>query len=269
LRQLTDPLELPNMPQAIERLVLARERGERLVLFGDYDVDGVTSVAVLLEVLGCLGWAVEVYLPQRFEEGYGLSEGAVRTCLERFPATLLVAVDCGSTAGATVARLAASGVDVVILDHHQVSSPAPAATALVNPQLWGASTHPARELCSVGLAFKLAHALVKEGRQRGWPAALGFDVRSLLDLVALGTVADLVPIIDENRILVSAGLERIATSPRPGLVALREVAGVRGAVGTFEVGFQLGPRLNAAGRLDTATAALDLLRAGTRDAAPP
>ena len=198
LKQLADPFLLPNMAAAVERLLQARQRNEPLVIFGDYDVDGVTSTALLLEVLRPLGWKVHYYLPHRMDEGYGLSQEAVENCLAKFPATLLLAVDCGSTAVASIASLRQRGVDVIVLDHHQVSSPAPAATALVNPQLAARqlasspsairhlhltrrsapgnpcnpsnsfnSSTPFTELCSAGLAFKLAHALLKRGRETG------------------------------------------------------------------------------------------------------
>ena len=261
LKQLSDPFLLPNLDVAVERLFLARTRGEPLVIFGDYDVDGVTSTALLTEVLSALGWRVNQYLPHRLDEGYGLSQDAVENCLERFPVKLLVAVDCGSTATGTIDWLRHREVDVIVLDHHQVSDPPPLATALVNPTF--------KELCSVGLAFKLAHALVKRGRETGLPAAQGFDLRPLLDLVALGTVADLVPLTGENRILVATGLQRLNATQRPGLIALKAVAGVKGPIGVYEVGFQLGPRLNAAGRLETATEALNLLLAKNLAEADP
>ncbi len=272
LKQLADPFLLPNMPAAVERLLRAREAGEALVIFGDYDVDGVTATTLLAEVFGALGWSVNAYLPHRLEEGYGLSQDGVENCLKKFPTQLLLAVDCGSTAVATIAWLQARGVDVIVLDHHQVSSPAPAAVALVNPQLSTLNAQPSTaftELCSAGLAFKLAHALVKRGREIGLPDAAEYDLRPLLDLVALGTIADLVPLVGENRILVAAGLERLSDTKRPGLVALKQVAQCPPTLGTYEVGFQLGPRLNAAGRLETAEAALQLLRARDLSAALP
>ena len=285
LKQLADPFLLPNMRAAVERLLEARQHGEHLVIFGDYDVDGVTSTALLLEVLRPLGWKVQHYLPHRLDEGYGLTQEAVENCLAKFPASLLLAVDCGSTAVATIASLRQRGVDVIVLDHHQVSSPAPDATALVNPQLALApsvplppsnstppaftdqapdscnSSPPFTELCSAGLAFKLAHALLKRGRESALPGAADFDLRPLLDLVALGTIADIVPLTGENRILVSSGLDRLNATQRPGLIALKRVAQSPARLGTYEVGFQLAPRLNAAGRLETAEDALHLLLA--------
>ncbi len=265
LRNLRDPFLLPNMAQAVERLMRARERKEQVVVFGDYDVDGVTSTALLMLVLRELGLAVEYYLPHRMDEGYGLSQEAVENCLKKFPVSLLLAVDCGSTTVETIGWLGQRGIDVIVLDHHQVSTPAPSATALVNPHLNGAFT----ELCSVGLAFKLAHALVKAGRAAGLPAATDFDLRPLLDLVALGTIADIVPLTGENRILVSTGLQRLNSTQRPGLTALKRVAQCPSPLGTYEVGFQLAPRLNAAGRLETAEAALKLLLARNETEALP
>jgi single-stranded-DNA-specific exonuclease len=284
LKQLADPFLLPDMGVAVERLLRARERREALVVFGDYDVDGVTSTALLLEVLRPLGWNVDYYLPHRVEEGYGLSQHGVENCLKKFPVTLLLAVDCGSTTVDSIAWLRQHRVDVIVLDHHQVSSPSPAAVALVNPHQSvrlgvtrsgasrdcqiagppnGATPNVGNftELCSVGLAFKLAHALVKRGRELGLPGADDFDLRPLLDLVALGTIADIVPLCGENRILVSAGIERLNATQRPGLAALKAVARCPEPVGTHEIGYQLAPRLNAAGRLETAEEALGLLLA--------
>jgi single-stranded-DNA-specific exonuclease len=256
LRNLSDPFLLPNMAAAVDRLFLARERGEAVVIFGDYDVDGVTSAALLVQTLRELGWKAECFLPHRMDEGYGLSRDGVENCIAKFPATLLLAVDCGSTARETIAWLGEKGVDVIVLDHHQVSDPPPAAVALVNPQL---SESAFRELCSAGLAFKLAHAIVKRGRQCGISAMQEYDIRPLLDLVALGTIADLVPLTGESRILASLGLERLCRTDRPGIVALKKVCKATGDIGAYEAGYLLGPRLNAAGRMEDAAEALNLL----------
>lgn len=274
LKGLKDPFLLPGMSTAVERLIAARSAGERLVLFGDYDVDGVSSCALLVEGMTRLGWKVETYLPHRMDEGYGLSPDGAANCLEKHPCSLLLAVDCGSTAFETIAWLKGRGVDVIVLDHHQVSDPLPAAVALVNPQLAnrdaeGAGTPDFRELCSAGLAFKLLHALTKRGRELGWPEATALDIRTFLDLAALGTIADLVPLTGENRILVSAGLPRLTNTTRPGLVALKEAAGLEGPIGVRDVGFGLGPRLNAAGRLENADEALRLLLAPDAAVAMP
>lgn len=261
LKSLSDPYLLPNMDQAVERLISARSARERVVIFGDYDVDGLTSTTLLLDVLKKLGWNVECYLPHRFDEGYGLSREGVERCLQQYQPSLLVALDCGSTAVATIDWLNQLQVDVLVVDHHQLANPPPAAKALLNPRVSaGGAPSASDHLCSVGLAFKLAHALVKQGRQEGWPQAQMLDLREYLDLTALGTVADMVPLLGENRIFVSAGLERLGRTARPGLQALMRVAGITSPVGVHEVGFQLAPRLNAAGRIEEAQAALNLLQ---------
>jgi single-stranded-DNA-specific exonuclease len=267
LKHLADPFLLPDMDKAVDRLFRAREQNEIVVIFGDYDVDGVTATALLVQVLRPLGWHVEFYLPNRMEEGYGLSMDGAENCLKKFPTTLLLAVDCGSTAVETIALARARGVDVIVLDHHQISNPAPEAVALVNPQAGAKHTHT--ELCSAGLAFKLAHALVKRGREKSLPGMAEFDLKPLLDLVALGTIADLVPLSGENRILASAGLRQLNQTQRAGIVALKKVAQTQETIGVYEVGFQLGPRLNAAGRLETAEESLQLLLAENLETALP
>ncbi|MCC6233940.1 MAG: single-stranded-DNA-specific exonuclease RecJ [Verrucomicrobiales bacterium] len=260
LRDLSDPFLIPNIGLAVDRLLAAHRDHESLVIYGDYDVDGVTSTALLHETLEKLGWSVTHFLPNRRDEGYGLSHDGVLHCLEQHNTRLLLAVDCGSTATATITQLRTAGVDVIVLDHHQIASPPPPANALVNPRVAGENA-PGTELCSVGLAFKLAHALVKRGREVGLPGADSFDLKPLLDLVSLGTIADLVPLRGENRILVSIGLERLNQTQRAGLQALCEISQITSRIGSYEVGFLLAPRLNAAGRLEDACEALDLLLA--------
>ena len=263
LKLLADPYLIPNMDAAIERLWKARENNERLLIYGDYDVDGVSSTALLVEVLTELGWAVEPHLPGRFDDGYGLSEVSLEKCLEQFKADIVLAVDCGSTAVKAIEFLNDKKIDVLVLDHHQVSTPPPEPFAMVNPQL--SDDYPNfQELCSVGLAFKLAHALVKRGRQEGLQKERDLDLKQYIDLVALGTVADLVPLTGENRKLVHSGLEQLGETTRPGLIALKKVANVSKPVTVFNVGFHLGPRLNAAGRMDNPDAALNLLIAKDR-----
>ena len=263
LKLLADPFLIPNMDAALERLWKARENNERLLIYGDYDVDGVSSTALLVEVLTELGWTVEPYLPGRFDDGYGLSEVSLEKCLEQFKADIVLAVDCGSTAVKAIEFLNDKKIDVLVLDHHQVSTPPPEPFAMVNPQL--SDDYPNfQELCSVGLAFKLAHALVKRGRQEGLQKERDLDLKKYIDLVALGTVADLVPLTGENRKLVHSGLEQLGETTRPGLIALKKVANVSKPVTVFNVGFHLGPRLNAAGRMDNPDAALNLLIAKDR-----
>ena len=245
------------MRAAVVRILAALDRQERIVLFGDYDVDGVTSLALLDETLRAYSAVArpELFLPLRMEEGYGLSRESVERCLEQYRPQLLVALDCGTASTGEIAELNKRGVDVIVLDHHEAKSLLPDCVALVNPKTDPAS--PFHYLCSVGIVFKLCHALLKT---RPLP---GFDLKSKLDLVALGTVADIVPLVDENRILVQRGAIEIAQTSRIGLKKLMQVAGVRPPILPEDIGYRLGPRLNAAGRLSTAEKSLRLLL--TRD----
>ena len=249
LQSLGDPFALPNMDAAVTRIFAALDRREKIVLYGDYDVDGVTSLALLTRVLRAYGAEAPCFLPLRADEGYGLSADGAARCVAEFAPRLLIAVDCGTSSVAEIAALQAQGVDVVVIDHHECQGALPPCVALVNPKL-GADFH---YLCSVGLVFKTAHALLKRR-----PLA-DFDLRAHLDLVALGTVADLVPLVDENRTLVKRGLVQLAATRWVGLRALIEVSGLRAPFSPPNVGFGLAPRLNAAGRLGTAQDALELL----------
>jgi len=248
LRQLRDPFELPDMTKAVTRLSAALAAQERIVIYGDYDADGITATALLTRVLRHVGGSVETFLPHRMDEGYGLSSDGIARCLRERRPQLLLAVDCGTTAVSEIAHLQSQGVDVIVLDHHEPSTQLPVCVALVNPKMGQASS-----LSAVGVAFKLAHALLKTNRQ--WEV----DLREHLDLVAIGTVADVVPLAGDNRILVKAGLSRMMDTQKTGLRALLEVADVSGPLSPYHVGFRIAPRLNAAGRLADARTALELL----------
>ncbi len=251
LRSLADPFLLPNLSAAVSRIFAAVDRGERVVLFGDYDVDGVTSLALLADMLRAYGAAPELFLPLRMEEGYGLSRESVERCCEQHDPQLLLALDCGTSSIAEIEELQRRGTDVIVLDHHEPKSALPDCVAVVNPKI----SHECafRYLCSVGVVFKLCHAMLRSR------AIAGFDLKARLDLVALGTVADIVPLHGENRVLVHHGMRRLGQSQRVGIRKLMEVAGVRAPICTEDIGYRLGPRLNAAGRLATAEKALRLL----------
>ena len=249
LRSLSAPEDLPEMGAATERILTALRDNERIALYGDYDVDGITSLAILARVLRAYGAEVPCFLPLRAEEGYGLSEAGVDRCLELHNPSLLIAVDCGTTSVKEIARLRSRGVDVVVLDHHEPGPDRPACVALVNPKL-GSDFH---YLCSAGVVFKLAHALLKTSRVEG------VDLREYLDLVALATIADIVPLVEENRIFVSHGLRQMENTRWAGLAALKQVSGVGSPIRVGDVGFRMGPRINAAGRLGPASEALALL----------
>ncbi|MEO7723773.1 MAG: single-stranded-DNA-specific exonuclease RecJ, partial [Chthoniobacterales bacterium] len=251
LKRLSDPFLLPQMKAAVDRILRALDRRERIVLYGDYDVDGVTSLALLSEMLRAYGAAPALFLPSRMEEGYGLSAEGIERCWQEHQPELLIALDCGTGSCAEVAQIRARGADVIVLDHHEPKGALPDCVALVNPKVAGdcAFTY----LCSVGIVFKLCHALLKT---RPLP---DFDLRRRLDLVALGTVADIVPLEAENRILVHHGIRELGHRRLLGMRELMKVAAVRAPIAAEHIGFRLGPRLNAAGRLTTAEKVLRLL----------
>jgi single-stranded-DNA-specific exonuclease len=253
-RHLHDPFLLTDMAPAVERIVAAVEAGERVVVYGDYDIDGVTASAVLIEALAVLGVAAESYIPDRFDEGYGINQEA----LERLQADgtqLVISVDCGITSVAEAQWARAHGLDLIITDHHAVPPEIPEAVAVINPKRPG-DAYPFKELAGVGVAFKLVQAL----QQRTGLPAPGQE-KWLLDLVALGTVGDVVPLVGENRVLVHYGLQVLRRGRRVGLRALAEGAGVEvPALSAYHLGYVLGPRINAAGRLEHAARSLELVR---------
>jgi single-stranded-DNA-specific exonuclease len=251
LRRLSDPFLLPDMRAAVDRVLRAVTERERIVLYGDYDVDGVTSLALLNEMLLAYGATPALFLPSRMEEGYGLSAEGIDRCWRAHKPQLFIAVDCGTSSCAEIAAVRARGADVIVFDHHEPKAALPDCVAIVNPKVNGASAF--NYLCSVGIVFKLCHALLKIR-----PLA-DFDLRRRLDLVALGTVADIVPLEGENRILVHHGMREIAGRRSLGISELLKVAAIGAPILAEHIGFRLGPRLNAAGRLTTAEKALRLL----------
>lgn len=250
LRDLADPFLIPDMGLAVERLLQAVDRGEAVCVFGDYDVDGVTSIALMRRILRAYGVESRHFIPRRSSEGYGLSEAAIERCLAEGPKPdLLVTVDCGTVSIAEIALLRERGIDVVVVDHHEPSPLGlPDCAAVVNPKRGSDFTY----LCAAGVAFKLGHALLKTR-----PADL--DLKELIDLVAVATISDIVPLVGENRLLVRHGLKRLPATLNPGLKALQEVTGMNGHATAMDVGFRIGPRLNAAGRMDVPEDALATL----------
>ena len=249
LQRLTNPFNLPEMERAVDRVRCAIGDREPVVLYGDYDVDGVASIALLHRILTASGARVKCFLPLRAEEGYGLSASGVERCFEEHSPSLVIAVDCGTNSAKEVSDIRQRGADAIILDHHEISSERPGCTALVNPKA-GEGFH---YLCSAGVAFKFAHALLKKAPDPR------IDLKDYLDVVALATLADLVPLVGENRIFVHRGLQRMARTRWPGLAALMAVSNVRPPLRGSDVGFRLGPRINASGRLGTALESLQLL----------
>lgn len=251
-----DPFLLPDMEKAIDRLLAAHKKQEKITIYGDYDIDGLTATTVLLDALESFGFSrVDAFIPNRFVEGYGLTVDAI----ERIAGTgtqLIITVDCGSLSEKEIIRANELGLDVIVTDHHNVAEKQPPAVAVINPKR-SDHTYPFIDLAGVGVAFKLVQAL--QTKLDGLPEG---QEKWLLDLVALGTVCDVVSLEDENRANVYWGLKVMAKGRRPGLKALMAVAGVTpDKLNARALGFGLGPRMNAAGRLETAEHSLDMLRA--------
>ncbi len=260
---LYDPFLLTGMDAAVERIERAIRLAERIAVYGDYDVDGVTATTLMVQVLRALGGNAEAYIPDRFDEGYGLNNAALDQ-LAQEQVKLIVTVDCGIRSLAEAAHARESGLDMVISDHHEPKDELPVAVAVINPKQPG-DQYPEQNLAGVGLAFKIAQALFQKlagdaGQADAW-----------LDLVAVGTVADIVPLSGENRALVKAGLGLLRQGQRQGLRSLAGAAGFKTSdnLTARDIGFMLGPRLNAAGRLESAMAAFDLLMAEETQVAGP
>ena len=264
LSSLGDPFLLPNLEAVAARLYAAIAGGEEVVVLGDYDVDGVTSTALLVTVLRHFGLRPRFIVPRRAEDGYGLSRSAIDRALELGQPRLFIALDCGTNSNEEVAYLQGRGIDVIVIDHHREKDRPLTGGLLLNPHAAGGGGEdhgPWRDFCTVGLVFKAMHGLLKRLRAENHPAALAFKLRDHLDLVALGTVADLVPLIGENRILARHGMRILSETGRPGLRALMEVAGIKPGQEMLpgDISFRLGPRINASGRLADAALSVELL----------
>jgi single-stranded-DNA-specific exonuclease len=255
LKDLADPFLIPDMQLAVERVLLAIDRQEKVCIYGDYDVDGVTSITLMRRILRAYGLEPRYFIPRRGPEGYGLSTAALKRCMEEGPKPdLLITVDCGTVSIPEVAALRADGIDVLIVDHHEPEPQRrPDCCALVNPKCGTEFTY----LCAAGVVFKLGHALLKTR-----PVEL--DLKELIDLVAVATISDIVPMIGENRLMVRHGLKHLPSTLNPGLRALQEVTGMNGTATSMDVGFRIGPRLNAAGRMDVPEDALATLTTDCR-----
>lgn len=254
-----NPFQLKGMSEAVTRLRQAIHRGELVAIYGDFDADGVTATALLVETLSALGAKVKPYIPHRVDEGYGLNIGALRQLASQ-GVGVVVTVDCGIRSATEVSCGRKLGLDLIITDHHSVGEEIPPALAVINPKQPDCP-YPFKDLAAVGLAFKLAQALLKANRQV--PVAkgeVGVNEEDLLDLAALGTVTDLAPLLGENRSLVKRGLVRLNATKRLGLRAMIAQAGLKpGQIDATTISFVLGPRLNAAGRIDDAIISYDLL----------
>jgi single-stranded-DNA-specific exonuclease len=261
LQNLACPFEITSLRAAAERVNTAIESRERIVVFGDYDVDGVTSTVLLVSVLRVFGLDPHFFVPRRLEEGYGLSVPLIERALAEVQPGLVIAVDCGTNAHEPVAFLREQGMDVIIVDHHQAKTVAPSGCLLVNPHVNDSETEPWRDLCTVGLVFKLMHGLLKLRREAGDQRAFDLKLSSFLDLVAMGTIADLVTLEGENRLLSWYGLQQLKRNRRAGIRALAHVSGLEKThdFSSADIAFKLGPRINASGRLDDARKPIEML----------
>jgi len=267
LAALEDPFAVTNLEQAAQRLRHAVEEGESIVVLGDYDVDGVSSTALLVSVLRQLGAQPRFVVPRRSEDGYGLSRSAIDRALEPGRPDLFVALDCGTNSQEEVAYLRSLGTDVIVIDHHRSRDTTCDGAILINPHVHaGAPPEDGRNLCTVGLVFKLAHGILKLMRADNHSGAFEIKLRDYLDFVALGTVADLVPLRGENRILARSGLKILRDTPRHGLRALMDVSGIRPGqdIQPVDISYRLGPRINASGRLADASMSVELLLSDSR-----
>jgi len=259
LAHLSDPLQVTHIPEAVERIIQAISTKEKVVVLGDYDVDGITSTVLMVMILRRFAVPVAYVMPRRMEEGYGMTGDVVARILEDENPQLLIVLDCGTNSVDEVKQLADNNVDVIIVDHHQSKGELPEAI-LVNPHVHDKEDDPWFDCCTVGLVFKLVHGLVKVLRQAGDSLAEDVRLKDFLDLVALGTIADLVPLLGENRIFSRFGLKRLSETENTGLRALSEASGLdlKLSAQPADVSFKLAPRINASGRLGDAAMTVEM-----------
>ena len=256
-----DPYMLKGVAEAVTRLCEARSSKETVCIYGDYDVDGISGTALLVSFLRRVGLTCNYFIPNRFNDGYGLNKNALEQIIAG-GATLIISVDCGITSVAEAEFCRQLGIDLIITDHHSPKDTIPDACAVVNPLQPGCS-YPFKLLAGVGVAFNLLIALRSKLRLAGAFVDNGEpDLREWLDLVALGTIADVVPLVGQNRVYAYYGLKQLGSSAKPGIEALKRVAGVKDEVSCGQVGFRLAPRLNAAGRMESAVPGVELLLGG-------
>jgi len=257
LGDLYDPFLLNDMEHAVERVLAAVARREHITIYGDYDVDGITSVALLSSIFTTMHADFGHYLPNRITEGYGISREGIERCREQ-NTRLILTVDCGITSNTELAYARELGMDVIVTDHHEPSESLPECVAVINPKR-ADSTYPFKDLAGVGVTFKLVHGLIGRAVERGLLDRANVSLKHKLDLVALGTVADTVTLLDENRILVQYGLRQLSRSDRIGLQELKAVSNVNEEITSYDVAYRLAPRLNAVGRLGDANTGVELL----------
>ncbi|HET8562930.1 MAG TPA: DHH family phosphoesterase, partial [Candidatus Binatia bacterium] len=264
---LPSPFLMADMEVAVGRLVRAIRNNELICVWGDYDVDGTTGASVLVAFLREIGVEAMYHVPHRIEEGYGLNVAGIRR-LKECGVRLVISVDCGISSLSEIEEANNIGLDVIVVDHHQPPEQLPRAVAVLNPHRHDC-TFPDKGLCGAGLAFYLVIGLRAKLREAGFFTQSGDpDLRRYLDIVTLATIADMVPLKGVNRTLARRGLEKLGNSTRPGVVALKQVAGIApGPISAGQVGFQLGPRINAAGRMDDGMKVVELLTTASSDVA--
>ncbi len=260
LAHLGDPFLLTGLKETAQRISQAIDKNESIAIFGDYDVDGVTSTTLLVDALRQFGNNPGFVVPRRLNEGYGLSREAVDRALKTGEPTLFIALDCGTNSVDEIAYIRSRGIEVIVIDHHRSKENIPIDCLMVNPHVYE-DAEEIRHFCTVGLVFKVVHGVLKLRREEGDARAFEIKIKNYLDLVAMGTVADMVPLVADNRVFASHGLKILPRTKRPGLKSLMRVSGIRhgDVVRPVDVSFKLGPRINASGRLADAAISVELL----------